>query len=333
MTRSKLLFVILIFVLLASGCSPAPAAVTEAPAAVAEEPETASVEEEMSLTLPEVEVEREILEVFVDGLPAKEGGFSYADVKPALADNTINDTIYYSATLQNIMGMDLSPVKGAYLEAVDGYISYIPDVANLYLAAYRVEDNQYVSVELDGKAVYAGIVPEGKENKGVSKIYLITYPADFEVEIQKNGEKVGILTLKDFMQKTEMDGQRVATAMFDGSFLYNAGESTYKGRFLGIPYQTMLAKLQGMGIDLSGTIKEVEYYGTNGLKNEGKNTEYSTDPESDKYYGLVEFYCMYDGKSYNNDTADNPIGLTAFINGTGGRWMTMNLTAINFIFE
>ena len=139
--------------------------------------------------------------------------------------------------------------------------------------------------------------------------------------------------MQDFMQKTEVDGQKVSTGFFDGSFLYNYGEDTYSGNFLGFDFQTMIAKLTGMGMDLSGDIIEVEYYGTNGLQNEGKNFEYSTDPESDKYFGLVDFYCMYDGKTYNSDTAQIPVGLTAFINGTGGRWMTMSLTAINFIFE
>jgi hypothetical protein len=188
-------------------------------------------------------------------------------------------------------------------------------------------------VELDGSAVYAGVVSGAKDNKGVSKVYLVTTPADFAVEIQKNGEKIGSITIKEFMQKTEVGGQKVATGMFDGSFLTNFGADSYTGRFLGINYETMLAKLIGMGLDLSENPMEVEYYGTNGLKVEGKNTEYSTDPESDKYFGLVDFYCMYDGKTFNSDTAQLPVGLTAFINGTGGRWMTMNLTAINFIYE
>jgi hypothetical protein len=229
--------------------------------------------------------------------------------------------------------MDLSSVKGAFLEAVDGYISYVEDVSGLYLAAYKVEDGEYQSVELEGSAVYAGVVSGAKDNKGVSKVYLVTTPADFAVEIQKNGEKIGSITIKEFMQKTEVGGQKVATGMFDGSFLTNFGADSYTGRFLGINYETMLAKLIGMGLDLSENPMEVEYYGTNGLKVEGKNTEYSTDPESDKYFGLVDFYCMYDGKTFNSDTAQLPVGLTAFINGTGGRWMTMNLTAINFIYE
>ena len=31
---------------------------------------------------------------------------------------------------------------------------------------------------------------------------------------------------------------------------------------------------------------------------------------------------MFDGMTTNEITTGNPIGLTAFINGTGGRWMT-----------
>jgi len=37
--------------------------------------------------------------------------------------------------------------------------------------------------------------------------------------------------------------------------------------------------------------------------------------------------------TYNSITTDCSIGLTAFINGTGGRWMTYNLSTINFIIE
>jgi hypothetical protein len=333
MDRLKFLLLILIFVFLVSSCTQAPQSESVANEPVSEEPIQQTSDESNLPVLPEVEVERETLEVFVDGQPIKESGYTYADIKSTLADNIINETTYYSALIQYILGMDLSSVKGAFLEAVDGYISYVSDVNNLYLAAYKEEDGQYASVELDGKAVYAGVTPGGKDNKGVVKVYLVTTPADFEVEIQRNGEKIGVITLKEFMQKTEVGDKKVATEMFDGSYLYNAGESTYSGRFLGISYETMLAKLTGMGLDLSGNIIEVEYYGTNGLENIGKNFEYSTDPESDKYFGLVDFYCMYDGKTFNSDTAQKPVGLTAFINGTGGRWMTMSLNAINFIFE
>lgn len=333
MSRSKLTLFIVIFALLLGGCQSAPVvdqpAVEEVNSPAVEE----VVEEPAAPTLPEPEPDRVVLEVYVDGQSLKEGGYSYADVKPALVDNEINDTTYYSGLLQNIVGMDLSSAKGAFLVAVDGFVSYVGKPADLYLAAYKVEDGQYKSIELDKQAVYAGVVAEGKENKGVNKVYLVTTPANFEVEIQKNGEKIGVLTIKDFMKKTDVGDQKVSTAMFDGSYLYNAGESTFKGQFLGINYETMLAKLEGMEMDLSGNIVDVEFYGTTALGKEGKNMEYSTDPENEKYFGLLEFYCMYDGKTFNNDTADLPVGLTAFINGTGGRWMTMNLSVINFIIE
>jgi hypothetical protein len=139
--------------------------------------------------------------------------------------------------------------------------------------------------------------------------------------------------MSDFMKKTEVNGKKIPTGMFEGSFLYNSGESTYKGMFLGISYETMIAKLSGMGIDLSGTIKEVEYYGVSGTGKEGKNTEYSTKEGNEKYFGSVDFYCMYDGKTYNKDTTDNKIGLTAFINGTGSRWQTFDLSVINFVID
>ena len=37
---------------------------------------------------------------------------------------------------------------------------------------------------------------------------------------------------------------------------------------------------------------------------------------------------MFDGKTYNDVTTDTPIGLTAFVNGSGGRWMTYNLVPL-----
>ena len=73
-------------------------------------------------------------------------------------------------------------------------------------------------------------------------------------------------------------------------------------------------------MDLSGTITEVEYYGINGLGKEGKNLEYSLNPEDEKYYGALDFFCMFDGKTRNDISNGAPIGLTAFVNGSGGRW-------------
>lgn len=333
MFKSKSLFLVIIFAFIISACTAAPTLQPDATAPVKEEVVPVVTEQSSGPVLPETEVDRGILMVYVDGVATKESGYTYADVKSALSDQEINDASYYAASLQPIVGLDLSPVKGAFLEAVDGYVSYIDDINNLQLAAYKAAAGKYESIELDGKAVYAGVIAGGKETKGVAHVYLVTSPTDFAVEIQKNGEKIGVLTIKEFMQKTEVDGKKVATAMFDGSYFYNAGENTFTGRFLGIDYETMLAKLSGLGMDLSGDIVDVEYYGTTALGKEGKNLEYSTEPGSDKYFGSLDFYCMYDGKTFNNDTADLPVGLTAFINGTGGRWMTMGLTVINFIVK
>lgn len=319
MFRPRFFLSAILLILLASACSPA-APVEQAPANTAP-------------SLPAESANLETLFVYIDGQAINETGLAYADLQDVMTDHQVNDNYYYGATLAEILATDISAVQGAFLEALDGYITYTEDLSNLYLAAYAAKDGLYMPYETDGKSAYGGIVPGAKDNKGVVHVYLVSTSAAFEVEIQKNGEKIGAITLSDFLQKTEVNGEKVPTVMFDGSFLYNYGENTYEGRFLGISYETMLAKLAGMGMDLSGNIVEVEYYGTNGLENIGKNFEYSTDPTSDKYFGLVDFYCMYDGKTYNSDTASRPVGLTAFINGTGGRWMTMSLTAINFIIE
>lgn len=282
---------------------------------------------------PADDIEREPLYIFLDGQSLNEAGYAYSDIKEVMAGRKIDGTYYYGATLADITGEDLSDVEGIFLEAVDGYVSYLTDVDSLYLAAFSDKNGEYQSVVLDDRHVYGGAAAGSSFNKGVVNVYLVSTPAKFSVEIQKNGEKIGQLTMDDFMRKTQVGDDRVATGMFDGSFMYQGGAATYEGRFLGIDYQTMLAKLEGMDMDLSGTITEVEYYGTNGLGNEGKNGEYSTSEGDSKYFGSVDFFCMFDGMTYNSITSDCPIGLTAFINGTGGRWMTYSLSAINFIIE
>ena len=149
----------------------------------------------------------------------------------------------------DITGMDLSDVQGAFFEGADGYISYVENIKELFLAAYTAEDGTYESVELDGQAVYGGIDNQ-QYNKGVVNVYLVTTPAVFEVEIQINGEKVGTLSFDDFMKKTMINDEKVSIAMFEGSFLCNYGADTYQGKFLGIDYPTLIEKLKGIGIDI-----------------------------------------------------------------------------------
>ncbi|HHX74035.1 MAG TPA: hypothetical protein GX699_03945 [Firmicutes bacterium] len=280
------------------------------------------------------EGKREPLNVCLDGEPVVAGGFTYEKLKPLLSTREINGTEYACFSLADLIRQEKLPaVEGAFLEAVDGFVSYSGAVDKLYLAPFTVADGEYLSVSLDGLEVYAAVEEGGKVNKGVVNVFLVTTPADFTVEIQRNGEKIGTLSLAEFLQKTDVNGEKKATAMFDGSFLYDGGASTYTGRFLGISYDTLLAKLQGLKMDLSGTITEVEYYGTNGLGKEGKNLEYSLNPEDEKYYGALDFFCMFDGRTRNDITSGAPIGLTAFVNGSGGRWMTNNLQVINFIIQ
>lgn len=282
---------------------------------------------------PGADFERELLQIYGDGELLHEPGYAYEAIKGVMAGKEIDGVYYYGASPAAITGKDLSAYQGAFLEAVDGYVSYVSDVEGLFLAAYAAEDGEYESIVLDGKHVYGGVAPGSAVNKGVTAVYLVSTPADFTVEIQKNGTKIGELTMADFMKKTPVGGEKVPTAMFDGSFMYNFGDSTYEGRFLGIGYETMLAKLADLGMDLSGNIVEVEYYGTNGLGNEGKNEEYSLTEGDSKYFGSVDFFCMFDGMTTNKITNDQRLGLTAFINNSGGRWMTYDLAAINFVIE
>jgi hypothetical protein len=218
------------------------------------------------------------------------------------------------------------------LLASDGYINYTSDIGGLLLASHKLEDGDYKSFELDGKSVYGGVCGD-RTNKGVIKVYLVTTPAEFNVDIQVNGQSAGSLTMDDFMKKTVIGDSKVATGFFEGSFLTNYGADSYQGDFLGMDYETMMAKLSSLGIEIDGDIAEVEYYGVNSLGADGKNGEYSTNADSDKYFGIVDFFCMYDGKTFNTDTYETKVGLTAFVNGTGGRWITWNLEKINIITE
>ena len=65
----------------------------------------------------------------------------------------------------------------------------------------------------------------------------------------------------------------------------------------------------------------------------GKNTEYSTRPGDEKAFDSVDFFCMYDGMTINPEIKDIPVGLAVFVNGTGSRWLTYSLDAINIVTE
>lgn len=173
------------------------------------------------------EGKREPLHVYLDGEPVAAGGFTYEKLKPLLSTKEINGTDYACFSLADFIRQEKLPaVEGAFLEAVDGFVSYGGAVDKLYLAPFTVEEGEYHSVSLDGREVYAAVEEGGKANKGVVNVCLATEPADFTVEIQRNGEKIGTLSLTEFLQKTDVNGEKRATAMFDGAFLYDGGAST-----------------------------------------------------------------------------------------------------------
>jgi hypothetical protein len=133
------------------------------------------------------------------------------------------------------------------------------------------------------------------------------------------------------MKETAVNGEMVSTAMFEGSFFLAGGARTYEGRFLGINYETMLAKLAGLGMAIDGEIVDVGFYGISGANITGRNDEYFTDPGNPRFFGRVDFFCMFDGKTFSDVTAVTPVGLTVFINRNGSRWVTYNVNTINFI--
>ena len=284
--------------------------------------------------LPENAALDTVINVTLDGVPTAENGYAYADIVGKFGEIVIGDNTYYGIRIADLTGADLTDCKGAFLEAYDGFIRYVSDVRDLTLAAFVAGEDGYDYIEYDGRNIYQVIAADGTVLDGAENIYLVTTPADFAVDIQINGESVGTMTIAEFLKKTHTESGKIPTAMYDGAFKYNQGSSTYKGRFLGIDFDTMIAKISNMeGVEIPGEIKEVEYYGTPGMGQPGKNTEYTQYPDENTYWGFVEFFCMYDGMTINPDIKDIPVGLTAFTNGTGMRWVTYDLTAINIVTE
>ena len=216
----------------------------------------------------------------------------------------------------------------------DDFVRYYKDLENAYIAVLQSEDGEtYTQIDNEGAPSYAMVLPEGNVLNGLINVFMMSKTVEFNVPIQVNGEEIGVMTLADFMKKTPVGDAKVTTGMFDGSFKYKFGEATYRGRFLGIDLETFIAKLAALEMPIEGNIVEVEYYGINGLDKEGKNVEYTLYPDEPSYFGNVSFIVMYDGMVNNPAVKDIDLGLTAFINNNGQKWITYNLTAINFITE
>lgn len=283
--------------------------------------------------LPEGAVPEAEINVYLDGAHLNEEALTYDKLIDGMSEIAVGDASYLGVSVADLAGQDVSGCAGAFLEASDGYVCWV-DGTDLTLAAYVKEGDAYNFITLDDVNSFGLASAGGDLLCGVTNIYLVTAAPDFAVDIQVNGESKATLTLADFMKKTPVGEGKVPTAMFDGSFKYNAGSSTYEGRFLGIDYETMLAKLDNLdGVDIEGEIKEVEYYGTPGNGEPGKNTEYSTRPGDEKAFDSVDFFCMYDGMTINPEIKDIPVGLAVFVNGTGSRWLTYSLEAINVVTE
>ncbi len=285
--------------------------------------------------LPAAE-DRETLMIYLDGKPIKEEGYTFAELDEVMVNKNVEGTYYYSSDLATITGQDMSAVKAVFVEASDGFVGYCADVTKAFVAAYVSDENgAYQSVESDdGKKLYGGLFEGEKYVSGINKVYLSTTACDWEVDVQVDGKSVGKLTMADFMHKTTVGDKKVATAMFDGSYMYDGGSATYKGRFLGMSMDQLIAKLgTDMELDIPEEYVEIEIYGATAANDKvGKNKEYSTDKASDKYFGLIDFYVMYDGMT-KSSTSDKVLGLSSFINTSGSRWMTHGITTINFVTE
>ena len=265
--------------------------------------------------------------LYVDGMDVTDGLVSFDAIGDKFSEAEISGESYYATSITNLCPYDLTSVKSFFAKSMDGYVLYDTDISDTYLAVLeKTAEGNYEQVVLGTKPSYEVVLSDGSVMKGIDKIYMLTEEVDFTVPIQVDGEEIGSLPFSDFMGEAGTDPY-----MYDGSFIYNYGKSGYQGSFLGMSLDDMLVKLTALGMDIPTEVIEIEYFGTNGLEKTGKNLEYSTDPSEDTYFGSVDFFCMYDGMVCNPDVKDLHMGLTAFTNGTGQRWFTYGLEAINFV--
>ena len=281
-----------------------------------------------------VSAETPDLFLYVDGTDVTDGHVKFEQIAAKFSEVELDGVHYYATSVKNLCAYDLSSVQSFFGETSDGFVRYYKDLENAYIAVLQSEDGEtYTQIENEGAPSYAMVLPEGNVLNGLINVYMMSKTVEFSVPIQVNGEEIGVMTLSDFMKKTPVGEEKITTGMFDGSFKYKFGEATYKGRFLGIDFETFVAKLAALEMPIEGNIVEVEYYGINGLDKEGKNTEYTLYPDEPSYFGSTSFIVMYDGMVNNPNVKDIDLGLTAFINGNGQKWITYGLTAINFITE
>lgn len=274
------------------------------------------------------------LMLYVDGADVTDGIVTFDQMKDKFSVVEMDGVSYYATSISNLCAYDLSPVVAFFGETTDGFVRYYTDLENAQIAVLMSEDGEtFTQIMNEDAPSYAMVLPGSNVINGLSNIFMLTKSADFSVPIKVNGEEIGAITLSDFMKKTPVGEKKVTTAMYDGSFKYKGGEATYKGRFLGIDFETMLAKLAALGMELPEAYTEVEFYGTPGMGEPGKNTEYALTSDDSNYFGNMEFFCMYDGKVNDPDIKGVDMGLSAFINGTGQRWVTYDLTEINFVTE
>lgn len=261
--------------------------------------------------------------MFVDGQDVTDGKTTFDSFSDKFAQTEIDGKQYNATTLTNLCAYDISSVAGVFALASDGFVRYYKNPADVSI----------VISDENGKAEYGTVVPEQDPVLGIENIYMVTTAADFSVPVKVNGQEIGVITMSDFMKKTPVGEDKVTTTMFDGSFKYKGGEATYEGKFLGINYETMVAKLASLGMNIEGEIVDCEIYGTPGMGNPGKNEQYSRFSDEGAYFKNLEFFVMCNGMTNNKEIKDIPMGLSAFINHSGQKWVTYSITEINFITE
>lgn len=277
--------------------------------------------------------DRGLVKVFLDGKEV--GSVTMANFQKATETVTLGEDNYYGKALADIIDTaDVSTVKAAFTKSADGFAQYFEDAADIFVATYKVDGENYESITNDaGEATFTAVTASAKA-KEVSEIYLLTTAQDWEVKVSLNGEDKTI-TIADFMaMKPEYK---------ELSHKFNGGADVFTGEFLCVDSKTfweaMGAELiQGKNDDGSDVYyvdgMDLTVTGwAQGADQERKlkvNKDLKANPLKEKTAWLVYYFVLIDGGDTHvvGESSPMDLDLSCIFDGTGVRWMTTPITEL-----
>ena len=266
------------------------------------------------------------------------------DFQKATETKTIGDTTYYGKSLSALFPDEISKVNVAFTKSDDGYAAYFADAKDLFIATYKVEGDEYISLaDRKGDAASFTAVTENGKAKAVTELYLFSDAQDWSVPVNINGEEKTV-TIDDFMA---MNPQYMTLG-----HKYNGGADYFEGEFLAVDSKTFWETL---GVELTegkndetdedGNPLPVFYVPDMDLNITGYvqsssssmklklNRDLSPNPLKEKTGWLVYYFVMIDGNDHHEieglDAMD--LDLSCIFSGTGIRWMTTPITQIDIV--